>query len=199
MRVQRCALPSKNFPGPCFGFSKDKPSTFLGTEGWPDSLTCQHFEWKTTSSSTWDEVLITPHIPACINTAERSKKSTLPTRRAFPGVKCRLLCPGRRVSSPVGSNLLLRGLQGLMEEPQPRRHFSEEKRAAAATVMGTAMLQDTDQGGHIQTVLVWPHGLRGHWPHQSQSTGGCCGMLLTTHWVLSSPALLLGELNREKI
>lgn len=124
---QHRPLWSKNFPGPCFGFSKDRTSTFLGTEGRPDSLTCQHLEWKTRSSSTRDEVLITPHIPACINTAERSKKSTLPTRRAFPGVTRSLLCPGSRVSSPVGSNLLLLGLQGFTEELRPRCCFLEEK------------------------------------------------------------------------
>lgn len=148
---QRRSLRSKNFPGPCFGFSKDKMSTFLGTEGRPDSLTCQHLEWKTRSSSTRDEVLITPHIPACINTAEQSKKSTLLTRRAFPGVKRSLLCPGSRVSSPVGSNLLLLGLQGFTEEPQPRRHFSAEEKSSTPRGDGGVTPRDAARGGSIGT------------------------------------------------
>lgn len=86
----------RSFTGPCFVFSRDKMSTFLGTEGRLESLTCQHPEWKTRSSSAWDEVLITPHIPACTNTAEPSKKSTLQVRRAFPGVKRGLLFLGTR-------------------------------------------------------------------------------------------------------
>ena len=159
---------SKNFPGPCFGFSKDKTSTFLGTEGRPDSLTCQHLEWKTRSSSTRDEVLITPHIPACINTAERSKKSTLPTRRAFPGAERGVLCPGSRAASPVGSNLLLLGLQGFMEEPQPRRRFSTEERSGTLRGDGNGDAAGHDRGGSVQTVLAWPCGPWGHWPHYSQ-------------------------------
>lgn len=127
---QHRSLWSKNSLGPCFSFSKDKTSTFLGTEGRPAGLTCQHLERKTRSSSAWDEVLITPHIPACINTAEQSKKSTFPRRRAFPGVTCSLLSPGRRVSSLEGSNLILLGLQGFPDEPQPRRHFSMEERSS---------------------------------------------------------------------
>lgn len=157
---QHRSLRSKNFLGPCFGFSKDKMATFLGTEGWPDSLTCQHLEWKTCSSSTWDEVLITPHIPACINTAEQSKKSTLPTRIAFPGVTCSLLCPGSRVSSPVGSNLLLLGLQGFMEEPQPRQHFSTEERSSTLRGDGNGDQGHSPRWEHLNGagVVLWVLG-----------------------------------------
>lgn len=119
-------------------------STFLGTEGRLDSLTCQHREWKTRSSSARDEVLITPHIPACINTAERSKKSTFLTQRAFPGVTRGLLCPGSWVLSHGGSNLLLLCLQGLVEERWLRRHFSVEERSDGSS----------DAAGHS---LGWKH------------------------------------------
>lgn len=179
----------RSFTGSCFVFSRDKTSTFLGTEGRPESLTCQHLEWKTRSSSAWDEVLITPHIPACINTAEQSKKSTLQVRRAFPGVKCSLLFLGNQVSSPADNNLLLLGLRCFILVLQGAGSLDVSpwrKRAAPLEAMGVAMLQDTSWAG--ATEWCWGGPMR-FGDIGCTDPKGCCrrsGMLLA-----SRPALVV--------
>lgn len=161
----------RSFTGPCFVFSRDKMSTFLGTEGRPESLTCQHPEWKTRSSSARDEVLITPHIPACTNTAEPSKKSTLQVRRAFPGVKRGLLFLGNQFSSPADNDLLLLGLRCFLlalqgagsPDVSPWR-----KGAAPLEVMGVVMLRDTSWAGATEWCWGGPGGFGGIQLHRPQ-------------------------------